>query len=55
LLIVGRHDPQTPVRVSRALHQRIPDSQLVVFQRSGHAPFLEEPERFTEVLTAFLQ
>jgi proline iminopeptidase len=55
LLIVGRHDPQTPVRVSRALHQRIPDSQLVVFERSGHAPFLEEPERFTEVLTAFLQ
>lgn len=55
LLVVGRHDPQTPVRVSSALHRRIPDSELAVFERSGHSPFLEEPERFAQVLTAFLQ
>ena len=55
LLIVGRHDPQTPVRVSRALHTRIGGSQLVIFERSGHSPFIEEPERFAQVLTGFLR
>ena len=55
LLIVGRHDPQTPVRVSRALHTRIGGSRLVIFERSGHSPFIEEPERFAQVLTGFLR
>lgn len=54
LLIVGRHDPQTPVKVSQALHKRIHDSRLEIFERSGHSPFQEEPERFTRVLRAFL-
>jgi proline iminopeptidase len=53
-LIVGRHDPQTPVKISKAIHQRVPDSRLEIFERSGHFPFLEEPERFTQVLSAFL-
>lgn len=55
LLVVGRHDPQTPVHVSTALNERIPESQLTIFERSGHSPFLEEPERFAQVLTAFLR
>lgn len=54
LLIVGRHDPQTPLAVSKALHDRIPDSRLCVFERSGHAPFVEEPERFVRVLDGFV-
>jgi proline iminopeptidase len=55
LLIVGRHDPQTPVKISKAIHKRVPDSELEIFERSGHSPFLEEPERFAQVLSAFLQ
>ena len=55
LLGVGRHDPQTPVKISEAIHKRVPDSQLEIFERGGHSPFLEEPERFAQVLTAFLQ
>jgi pimeloyl-ACP methyl ester carboxylesterase len=55
LLIIGRHDPQTPVKISQAIHKRVPDSELEIFERSGHSPFLEEPERFTQVLSAFLQ
>jgi proline iminopeptidase len=54
LLIVGRHDPQTPVRVSMAMHERMPDSRLEIFERSGHSPFVEEPERFAYVLNDFL-
>jgi proline iminopeptidase len=55
LLLVGRHDPQTPVRVSKAFHRRIPGSRLVIFERSGHDPFLEEPVRFIEEVARFLR
>lgn len=54
LVLVGRHDPQTPLPCSAELAAGIPDIRLVVFERSGHAPFLEEPERFSEVLREFL-
>ena len=47
LLIVGRHDPQTPARISKEIHKRVPGSRLEIFERSGHSPFLEEPQRFT--------
>ena len=55
LLIVGRRDPQTPVKISKAIHKRVENSRLEIFERSGHSPFLEEPERFTQVLSAFLR
>lgn len=54
LLCVGRHDPQTPVVCSRELAAGIPDARLVVFETSGHAPFLEEPERFLAEVRGFL-
>jgi pimeloyl-ACP methyl ester carboxylesterase len=47
--------PETPLRISEALHKRIPKSQLAVFERSGHSPFLEEADRFAQVLGAFLR
>lgn len=54
LLVVGRHDPQTPPRVSRALVRRMPDARLVVLDHSGHAPHVEEPARFEAVIADFL-
>jgi pimeloyl-ACP methyl ester carboxylesterase len=54
LLMVGCRDPQTPMTVSMALHDRIPDSRLEVFPDSGHAPFIEERPRFARTLVAFL-
>lgn len=35
-------------------HKAIPGSQLVIFERSGHLPFYEEPERFKKVVKDFL-
>jgi pimeloyl-ACP methyl ester carboxylesterase len=32
----------------------MPDARLVVFENSRHTPFLEEPERFDEVLSDFM-
>lgn len=53
LLMVGRYDPQTPPVCSGELHAGIPDSRLVFFEHSGHAPFVEEPDRFREVVARF--
>ena len=54
LICVGRYDPQTPVVMNRELHEGMRNSQLVIFERSGHSPFMEERRRFSEVLDRFL-
>jgi len=55
LVCVGRHDPQTPLPCSEELVQGIPDARLVVFERSGHSPFVEEPARFAAEVAAFME
>jgi pimeloyl-ACP methyl ester carboxylesterase len=55
LVMVGRHDPQCPISCSQELARGIPNAQLVVFEQSGHSPFLEEPEEFLQTLQAFLE
>lgn len=55
LLLVGRHDPQTPVACAEELAAGISDQEMVVFERSGHTPFVEEPGRFSEVVGEFLR
>jgi pimeloyl-ACP methyl ester carboxylesterase len=53
LVCVGRHDPQTPWPDNAAIAAALPAGRLEVFERSGHYPFVEEPERFTAVVAAF--
>lgn len=55
LVVVGRHDPQTPMPCAQELVAGIAGSRLAVLERSGHAPFVEEPETFTREVTAFLR
>ncbi|MEU6077209.1 alpha/beta hydrolase [Micromonospora sp. NPDC047074] len=54
LITVGRHDWRTPVQASQVIADLIPDSELVVFEESGHSPQLEEPEKFQRVVREFL-
>jgi pimeloyl-ACP methyl ester carboxylesterase len=53
LVGVGRHDPQTPWPDNAKIAAALPAGRLEVFERSGHYPFVEEPERFTAVVAAF--
>ncbi|MGC5365627.1 proline iminopeptidase-family hydrolase [Streptomyces sp. DT24] len=53
LLISGRHDEATPATV-QPFQDLIPDVRWEMFEESSHLPHLEEPERFTEVMRAFL-
>lgn len=54
LICVGRYDPQTPVVMNRQLHENIPGSEMVIFEQSGHSPFVEEAELFAHTLKEFL-
>lgn len=54
LVTVGRHDWITPVECSETIASLIPGAQLVVFEKSGHSPQLEEAELFQAVVRQFL-
>ena len=54
LIGVGRHDPQAPVGCSAEIAQGIPRAHLVIFEHSGHYPFVEERDLFKQTLTEFL-
>jgi len=53
LLLCGRYDEASP-EATENYHRAIPGSQMVIFERSSHTPFLEEPDRYLEVLADFL-
>ncbi|GGS59421.1 proline iminopeptidase [Planobispora rosea] len=53
LVLSGAYDEATPPTV-QPFADAVPDSRWVVFDESSHVPHLEEPERFTEVMTGFL-
>jgi pimeloyl-ACP methyl ester carboxylesterase len=54
LLTSGRHDECTPALVE-PLHRGIAGSEWVVFEESAHVSYLEEPERYLEVVDGFLE
>lgn len=54
LVTVGRHDWITPVSCSETIADLIPGSELVVFEKSGHSPQVEEAELFQKVVREFL-
>ncbi|MDZ7290376.1 MAG: alpha/beta hydrolase [candidate division KSB1 bacterium] len=54
LLIYGLYDPYFIRPIARSLHFAIRNSKLELFERSGHYPWIEEPQHFAEVLKIFL-
>jgi proline-specific peptidase len=54
LVTVGRHDWITPLEASEELASVLPNSELVIFENSGHSPQLEETERYLGVVRDFL-
>jgi aminoacrylate hydrolase len=54
-LVVGAEDDAiTPAYYSRELARRIPGADLVMLERGGHCFNQTEPERFNDVVAAFL-
>jgi len=54
LIASGRHDECTPALVE-PLHAGIAGSEWVLFEESAHMAYLEEPERYLEVVGRFLE
>ena len=55
LLVWGNNDTITPPFVAREFHKLIPNSELHFIDRCGHAPMMESPQEFNELLHIFLK
>lgn len=54
LIIWGDQDDATPVYMAHIMESEIKDSGLVVFEGAGHYAYLDQYNRFTAVINAFL-
>jgi proline iminopeptidase len=54
LVVAGRHDRTCVVGASEAMAAGIAGARLEVFEHSGHMPFVEEQERYLQVVGDFL-
>ena len=55
LLIWGKNDKVTPPFVAEEFHKLIPNSELAFIDQCGHAPMMEVPGAFNEILEKFLK
>jgi pimeloyl-ACP methyl ester carboxylesterase len=54
LLIWGQQDTITPPFVGEKFDELIPNSELHFLNECGHAPMMEKPEDFNNILEGFL-
>jgi pimeloyl-ACP methyl ester carboxylesterase len=55
LIVWGERDPLIPVSHAVRSHESLPGSRLDVFPGAGHYPFLDDPERFANLLLDFIK
>lgn len=55
LLIWGKNDNITPPFVAEKFRDLIPDSRLFFLDQCAHAPMMEKPEEFNQLLEDFLK
>jgi len=55
LVIWGSHDPVITSRYAKTFVTSIKDCQFVEMDGCGHTPFTEEPERFSKIVTEFIE
>ena len=54
LIICGRHDWITPVSQSLLMHDKLPNSELVIFENSAHWVYIEEEALFLKTIKDWL-
>ncbi len=54
LVLCGREDGLTPPELAQEMADRIPNSRLIIVDRSGHLSALEQPARVTEAMRDWL-
>ena len=53
-IIWGKNDSVTPPNVAEEFHALLPDSDLFWIDKCGHAPMMEHPDTFNEILGNWL-
>jgi pimeloyl-ACP methyl ester carboxylesterase len=53
-LIWGKNDTVTPPDVAEEFHRLLPNSELFWLDKCGHAPMMEHPESFNQLLEPWL-
>jgi proline iminopeptidase len=54
LILAGREDYAIGLPQQRALARALPNARIVEYERAGHFLYLDQPERFTREVVAFL-
>ncbi|MBI5377207.1 MAG: alpha/beta hydrolase [Thaumarchaeota archaeon] len=54
LIVWGKHDTLIPITYSKDVVSSIKNCQFVEMENSGHTPYVEEPEKFSEIVLRFL-
>lgn len=54
-IIWGKNDTITPPSVAEEFQELLPDSDLFWIDKCGHAPMMEHPEEFNQILAAWLK
>jgi pimeloyl-ACP methyl ester carboxylesterase len=54
LILWGGRDRIIPVEHGRRAHALVPESRYVEFERAGHFPYLDEPERFVSTIREWI-
>ncbi|HEY3552869.1 MAG TPA: alpha/beta hydrolase, partial [Solirubrobacterales bacterium] len=55
MVVWGLNDQIVPVEGALGYHRLIPHSRLEIFERTGHLPQLERPQRFNPLLEDFIE
>ncbi len=55
LVLVGRFDRVSIPRFAFQFRELLPQATFVVFEHSGHVPFVEEPAKHDSVVRAFMR
>ncbi len=53
-LIWGKNDTVTPPEVAEEFHRLLPNSELFWMDKCGHAPMMEHPDKFNQILEPWL-
>lgn len=54
LVITGRYDMNVAPLTAWKMYKEIPGAKLAIFERSGHLPSYEEPDKYVQVVDTFL-
>ena len=54
LIMLGEKDTLIPLSVKNEFEKTFPNSEVVVLEKTGHAPFISQPEYCAEIIKNFI-